>query len=150
MQAIPRCLVIRSLSLLKTVMARTFSGIIHLVNRIDRLQGELSMADTNERRAAEIGPPVPSPAPVSQGTQAGGQPEAQQSNDIPAGSEDWMVELKRRLEETCLPAESKQEILAELPPPEIRERLFRELQEQGGLSVEQFFESLGLEVKLQR
>jgi hypothetical protein len=55
--------------------------------------------------------------------------------------------LKRRLEETRLPADVKQQILAELPPPEERERLLRELREKGGLSSEQFFASLGLEVK---
>jgi hypothetical protein len=54
--------------------------------------------------------------------------------------------LKRGgLQATRLPADLKEEILAELPPPEERQRLFRELQEQGGLSAEEFLASLGLE-----
>jgi hypothetical protein len=48
------------------------------------------------------------------------------------------------VEETRLPTKLKEQILAELPPVEERERLFRELQEQGGLSWEQFQASLGL------
>jgi hypothetical protein len=66
-----------------------------------------------------------------------------QSND------DLSLELKRRLEETRLPADQKAQILAQLPPPEERERLFRQLQEQGGLSSEEFFAALGLEAQPQ-
>lgn len=73
----------------------------------------------------------------------------QQNNHESAGGHDLAAELKRRLEETRLPANVKKQILAELPPPAERERLFRELQEQGGLSSEQFFASLGLEIEPQ-
>jgi len=62
-----------------------------------------------------------------------------------AGKE-LVAELKRRLEETRLPASLKSQILANLPPPEERERLFRELQESGGLTSEDFFASLGIKV----
>jgi hypothetical protein len=64
-------------------------------------------------------------------------------------NQDLTVELKRRLEETRLPPHLKEQILADLPPPEERERLFRELRDKGGLSSEQFFASLGLEVDQQ-
>jgi hypothetical protein len=57
---------------------------------------------------------------------------------------DLTAALKRGLEETRLPADLKAQILAELPPPEERERLFQELREKGGLSAAQFFASLGL------
>ncbi|MCI0462355.1 MAG: hypothetical protein L0Z62_35840 [Gemmataceae bacterium] len=80
--------------------------------------------------------------------------DAQQSNHavgaVPSGpGADPTEALKRRLEETRLPADLKAQILAELPPPEERERLFQELQEKGGLSSEQFLASLGLEVEPQ-
>jgi hypothetical protein len=82
------------------------------------------------------------------------KPDAEQSHPtvsaVPSGpGEDPTEALKRRLEEIRLPADVKAQILAELPPPEERERLFRELQEKGGLSSEQFLASLGLEVEPQ-
>ena len=58
----------------------------------------------------------------------------------------FIEELKRGLEKTRLPADLREQILAELPPPEERERLLREMQEKGGMSFEQFMESLGLDV----
>jgi hypothetical protein len=57
--------------------------------------------------------------------------------------------LKQRLEETRLPADLREKIIAELPSPEEEERLYRELIEQGGMSLEEFLESLGHEVKPQ-
>ena len=57
-----------------------------------------------------------------------------------------IAELKRKLEETRLPAELKRQILEQLPSPEERERLFRALQEKGGISSDHFLKSLGLEV----
>jgi hypothetical protein len=60
-------------------------------------------------------------------------------------SPDPTAELKQRLEETRLPPNLREQILANLPPPEERERLFRLLQDQGGLSSEQFLVSLGLD-----
>jgi hypothetical protein len=52
--------------------------------------------------------------------------------------------LKQRLDESRLPPELKDAILADLPPPEERERLYREMQEKGGLSFEQLADTLGL------
>jgi len=68
-------------------------------------------------------------------------------NAVPGPANDPTEALKRRLEETRLPADLKEQILAELPPLEEQERLCRELQEQGGLSFEQFCASLGIEVQ---
>ncbi len=62
------------------------------------------------------------------------------------GYQQFIAELKQGLENTRLPANLREQILAELPPPEERERLFREMQEKGGLSFNEFMESLGLEV----
>jgi hypothetical protein len=75
--------------------------------------------------------------------------EAQPSANGAPSDDDLTVELKRRLAESKLPANLREQILAELPPPEERERLLRELQEMGGLSSEQFFNSLGLEFERQ-
>lgn len=63
-----------------------------------------------------------------------------------AGSHDEFREaLKRDCERHRLTPELKAQILAELPPPEERERLYRELLEEGGLSSAEFLASLGLE-----
>ncbi len=76
---------------------------------------------------------------------------AEVEKNTPGGdsNDELTVKLKRRLEETRLPANLREQILAQLPLPEERERLFRELQEKGGLASEQFFASLGLEVEPQ-
>jgi hypothetical protein len=67
----------------------------------------------------------------------------------PQAPDDLIAKLKERLEETRLPENLKAQLLAAMPPLEERERLFRELQDTGGLSSEQFFASLGLEVEPQ-
>jgi hypothetical protein len=54
--------------------------------------------------------------------------------------------LERELEKNRLPAGVKEKILAQLPPPEEHERLYRELRNKGGLSSEEFFASLGNQV----
>ena len=66
------------------------------------------------------------------------------TNDRPEG-EDLAAELKRRIDETRLPADLRAEILANMPSDEEQERLLRELMEHGGLSSEEFLTSLGLE-----
>jgi hypothetical protein len=71
--------------------------------------------------------------------------ESPQSNQ--AGAAAFIKQLKQRLEETRLPANLKEQILAELPPPEERERLLQELQENGGLSSEEFLTSLDLDAE---
>jgi hypothetical protein len=60
-------------------------------------------------------------------------------------NDDLSMELKRRLEETRLPADQKELILANLPLPEERQRLFKQMQEEGGLSSEEFFAALGFD-----
>jgi hypothetical protein len=64
----------------------------------------------------------------------------------PNPGDDPTEALKQGLAETRLPAHLKEQILAELPSAEEMERMFRDLQEQGGLSFEEFCASLGLEV----
>src|SRR5688572_20311768 len=99
------------------------------------------MPDSTKRPAAEDTSPVRPCLPVSPAAQRAGGPEvvseAQPCNPAtgavtkgPGPKEDPTVALKRRLEETRLPADLKEQILAELPPAEERERLFRELQGQ--------------------
>jgi hypothetical protein len=105
------------------------------------------MSDSNKRPAADVAPPPPSLMPLSSGTDA--RSEAPPSTQAAASQDDPTFELKRRLEETRLPSHLKEQILAVMPPSEERERLFRELQEQGGLSSEEFFASLGLKVEPQ-
>lgn len=116
------------------------------------------MSDSTKRPPAEDTSPAPPLMAVPPASRRAGEseakPEAQQSNHavgaITEGpGEDPTEALKQRLEETRLPADVKEQILAELPPPQERERLLRELQEKGGLSSEQLFASLGLEVEPQ-
>jgi hypothetical protein len=79
-------------------------------------------------------------------------PGAPQSNHAVDGGRggDRRAALLREVEKYRLPPELKEQILAELPPPEERERLLRELMETGGgLSAEEFFASLGLEIEPQ-
>lgn len=90
-------------------------------------QDEPRTPDSNERSAAE----------------------SQQSDQGAYANSAFIEQLKQGLEKTRLPAELREQILASLPPPEERERLFRELQDTGGLSSEEFFASLGLEVEPQ-
>jgi len=96
-----------------------------IMNRINQPHGESSTSDRNERSAAE----------------------SQPRDHVAAGNADFIKQLKQRLEETRLPADLREQILAQLPPPEEQERLYREMQENGGLSSEQFFASLGLEAQ---
>jgi hypothetical protein len=84
------------------------------------------------------------------------KPDAQQGNHavIPVGDRlrpiEYPPDIQRlRLEKTHLPPELKEQILAELPPPEEIERMYREIQENGGLSAEEFFASLGLDAEPQ-
>ena len=114
------------------------------------------MSDSTQRPAAEDRFPAPPLMPVhpTEGEMSGPEAkrEAQRSDHAPDaalnGSGDDATEaLKRRLEETRLPADVKAQLLAELPPLAECEQLYREMQEQGGLSFEQFVAGLGLEGK---
>jgi hypothetical protein len=118
------------------------------------------MSDSTERRAAEdtnLAPSLPAVPPLAGSAGVPEvRPEAPPSNPARrfltenlGPDSDLTTALKRGLEETRLPSDLKEQILAELPPPEERERLFRELKEKGGLSAEEFIASLGLEVEPQ-
>jgi hypothetical protein len=109
---------------------------------------ETNTSDGNERpepegssSASHTPPGNPDGSPSGSGTKSDAP-----RTDKGAGNHQFIAELKRGLENTRLPANLREQILAQLPPPEERERLFRELQEKGGMSADQFLESLGLEV----
>jgi hypothetical protein len=105
------------------------------------------MPDNSNRALPDRNPPE---------TRSNGAPETSpkaQSNPIAGPSNEDLSSmtaptemLKRDVEKNRLPAGLKEQILAELPPPEEHERLYRELRDKGGLSSEEFFESLGIKV----
>jgi hypothetical protein len=107
------------------------------------------MSDNTERPAPEATPPdTPSQAgPQRKPDTPQSKPAAGSGHQSPGQLDDPTEALKRALEKTRLPPEVKEQILRDLPPPEEHERLYRELREKGGLSAEEFFASLGLEVK---
>jgi hypothetical protein len=76
------------------------------------------------------------------------QPANNGADGVPTGpDQDFIEQLKQGIEKTRLPPDLRDEILAQQPPLEEQERLYRELMEQGGLSSEEFFASLGLELE---
>jgi hypothetical protein len=109
---------------------------------------ETNKSDDNERRESEVS----SSASPSGSSSADGQSMPESGPDLPPtdqrhlDQDQFIAKLKRNLEQYRLPADQREQILAELPPPEERERLYRELQEKGGMSFDQFMKSLGLEV----
>ena len=107
------------------------------------------MSDNTEKPEDEHTIPVPPGA--CDANEPEGNPETPQNNHAngAAPGNDPREALKQGLEKTRLPAELRAQILAELPSPEEQERMYRELREQGGLSGEEFFGSLGLEVPQQ-
>jgi hypothetical protein len=78
-----------------------------------------------------------------------GDPAARTARRDSVADENPIEALKRGLEATRLQPDLRDQILAKLPPPEELEREFRELQEGGGLSSEQFLASLGLDIEPQ-
>ena len=82
----------------------------------------------------------------SEEPEADGQvtPPGSADNGDSTAPEDFREALKRDAKKYRLSPEWKAQILAEMPPPEEQARLYRELQEQGGLSSEEFLASLGL------
>jgi hypothetical protein len=107
------------------------------------------MSDNTDQPAPEPTPPAPpSPATARRAGGSDAQPAARQGDPIAdARNADFVEALKREAEKSRLSPELKAQILAELPPLEEHERLYREMQEHGGLSFEQFCEGLGIEVK---
>jgi len=110
---------------------------------------QTNMSDGNQRPEPEASssaspvPPRDSDGRLSSPDERAQAPPTNQSNP---GGDQLIAKLKQGLEKTRLPADLREQILAQLPPAEERERLFREMQEKGGMSFDQFMESLGLEV----
>jgi hypothetical protein len=109
------------------------------------------MSDNTEHRTPNA---TPRDTSGEAGPEVKDEPESRNpavgpSNSEPGPGGDPTAALKRGLAANRLPADVKEQILAELPSPEEQERLYREVQENGGLSSEEFFASLGLEVKPQ-
>jgi hypothetical protein len=104
---------------------------------------------------AESTPPHGTPPATGNEGGPGAQPQTHQGNAAgpangpAAPSSDPTEALKRELETYRLPAGLREQILAELPPPEEHERLYRELREKGGLAFQDFFEALLEEVRAQ-
>jgi hypothetical protein len=59
--------------------------------------------------------------------------------------QDVVLELKKNLRDTRLPPKLKKQILAEMPTWDEQKLLYRELQQKGGSSSQQFLRSLGIE-----
>ncbi len=95
------------------------------------------MSEGNERRPETD---LPASTGVRNGSAANGSDDPGRE-----GAPDLAEVLKRQLPSNRLPAEARDEILAALPPVEERERLFRELMTNGGISSEEFLSSLGLD-----
>jgi hypothetical protein len=105
------------------------------------------MSDSNERPEAEGAPQnIRSDGDhVAKPETPNGNPTADPSKEGPTPMDDPTAALKRELANHRLPADVKAQILAELPPSEERERLLRELIENGGLSFEECFGPLWAE-----
>src|SRR5579859_1219902 len=102
------------------------------------------MSDDTEQPPGEC---APSDGPVpGEMDPAAAQP---QSNGNLTNNEAFIAKLKQNLEQTRLPPEEMARILAAMPPAEEQERLYREMIENGGLSAEEFFASLGIDIEPQ-
>ncbi len=111
------------------------------------------MPDSTKKPEVENTSPTPPVTPVPQNGPEASEPETkletQQTNaatgagPVPGNDlREWL--LQQGVEQYRLPADLKAQILAELPPVEEMERMYRELTENGGLSFEEFCASLGL------
>lgn len=101
------------------------------------------MSENKEHPEEEFNPPTTSSHDAQNADGPTAKPESQRI------VEDFIAELKRQHPDTKLPADEREQILANLPPPEEREREYRELQKNGGLSSEEFFASLAIELEQQ-
>ncbi len=111
------------------------------------------MSENTDRPAAKNPSPEPGSKPVPPDSVNGSGPNAKPEVPLPnhaVPSEDPTEMLKRDLEATRLPPDLKEQILAELPPPEEQERMYRELIEEGGLSFEECFGPLFAEFEGQK
>jgi hypothetical protein len=98
------------------------------------------MSDSHDKPASDGTRPA---APISDNADARSRAGPSYVNGLSV--DELIANLKENIEQTRLPPEFRDEILAQLPPPEERERLYREIIEQGGISSEEFFASLGLD-----
>lgn len=108
------------------------------------------MSDSNFEHGAGPGKPPPV-GPLDRPGADGPGPISDSQPGEPAATrnDNHLTELKRQLEDTRLPASCKATILTDLPSAEEQQRLYRELQEKGGLSFEEFMDSLELEIEPQ-
>jgi hypothetical protein len=109
------------------------------------------MSDS-ERPAEKVPgvPPTSQPNPPNADSPGGPEEKpAAPSNQANGATEDPREELLRTVDKSLLTPELKAQILAELPPPEEMARLYRELQENGGLSSEEFLESVFRDIEPQ-
>src|SRR5207302_1766174 len=82
-------------------------------------------------------PPEPCGPPRPSSDAPGEHAESTRESHAASSNCDPTAELKQGLEATRLPPKLKEQILAELPPLEERKRMYRELQQSGGLSSEE-------------
>jgi hypothetical protein len=73
------------------------------------------------------------------------QPDPEDAAGQESAADDPREALKHGLDKTRLSPDLKAQILAELPPPEEREQMYRESIANGGLSFEDLCASLGIE-----
>jgi hypothetical protein len=110
----------------------------------NRLQGETAMSENNEPHAAEDAPPA------TNGADNGHTPsDIPRINRFAPRGIEFIAGLKRHAEQSRLSPELLAEIVAGMLPWEEQERLYREMQENGGLSGEEFFASLGIDMEEQ-
>jgi hypothetical protein len=109
------------------------------------------MSEENEQLPADASrPELPSRPDASAGGSADTgdvRPETQPVNPNGFDAEAYIAELKREAKKHRLTPEQLAAIRANLPPPEEEERMYREMQEGGALSAEEFFASLGIEIE---
>jgi len=103
------------------------------------------MSDNSERPAMEGTPPV---SPSEHSAIGPGMKREETRNGPTAGAEsedeksvrEYIESLKKGLDQYRLSPELKAQLLAEMPPPEEMERLYREVMEHGGYSTEDMLE----------
>jgi hypothetical protein len=108
------------------------------------------MSQNDEQKHREAEPTIPSSCSVTPANHAGRKREPSGlnlTNKTAASNDEFVAELKRQVHENRLPADLREQILANEPAHEILEQMYRDLQENGGLSSEEFLASLGLDAE---
>src|SRR5207302_5383706 len=119
-------------------------GRVELLGRAGNGFRDDSMSHSHQQPGAGLPPPEPCGPPRPSSDAPGEHAESTRESHAASSNCDPTAELKQGLEATRLPPKLKEQILAELPPLEERKRMYRELQQSGGLSSEEFFASVGL------